>query len=97
MKISILIIIVLSIAVITEILKKVLGKNKDTLKIVTQALSWNVGILGTLAAHFCGLDILEGMPLFKVMAHGLFTAFCANGVSNTKIIQTFMLLFTKKP
>ena len=93
---KIFILIILLIPFITEFLKKVLGKTKHTANILVQAISWIVGVFSMIIAQVSGLQILQDVSIFTAMLYGLFAAFCANGIADTKIIQTFLLLFKKK-
>lgn len=93
---NVFILIVLAIPFITEFLKKILGKTKDSPNIIVQALSWIVGVFLMVIAQISGLAILQDVSILTAMLYGLFAALCANGIADTKIIQTFLLLFTKK-
>lgn len=93
---NIFILIVLSIPFITEGLKYVLGKTRSTPNIIVQALSWIVGVVTMVIAQISGLSVLQDVSILTAMLYGLFAALCANGIADTKIIQTFLLLFKKK-
>ena len=90
------IILVFVILLLTEWLKKALGKTKATPDIIVQALSWIVGAFTFLTCQVFGLKDLQNVSLFTSMLYGLFAALCTNGIADTKIIQTFLLLFKKK-
>lgn len=93
---KIFILIVLAIPFITEFLKKILGKTKNSPNIIVQALSWIVGVVLMVVCQLVGLSILQDVSVLTAMLYGLFAALCANGLADTKIIQSFLLLFKKK-
>ncbi len=93
---KVFILIVLVIPFITEFLKKILGKTKNSPNIIVQALSWIVGVVLMVVCQLAGLSILQDVSILTAMLYGLFAALCANGIADTKIIQTFLLLFVKK-
>lgn len=90
------ILIVSAILFITEFLKKILGKTKNSPNIIVQALSWIVGVFLTVICQLAGLSILQDVSILTAMLYGLFASLCANGIADTKIIQSFLLLFKKK-
>lgn len=90
------ILIVLAIPFITEFLKKILGKTKNSPNIIVQALSWVVGVFLMVICQLAGLPILQDVSILTAMLYGLFAALCANGIADTKIIQWFLSLFKKK-
>lgn len=93
---KVFILIVLVILFITEFLKKILGKTKNSPNIIVQALSWIVGAFLMVICQLAGLSILQDVSILTAMLYGLFAALCANGITDTKIIQWFLSLFKKK-
>lgn len=93
---KVFILIVLVIPFITEFLKKILGKTKNSPNIIVQALSWIVGVVLMVVCQLLGLSILQDVSILTTMLYGLFVALCANGIADTKIIQSFLSLFKKK-
>lgn len=93
---KVFILIVLVIPFITEFLKKILGKTKNSPNIIVQALSWIVGVFLMVICQLVGLSILQDVSILTAMLYGFFAALCANGIADTKIIQSFLLLFKKK-
>lgn len=93
---KVFILIVLVIPFITEFLKKILGKTKNLPNIIIQALSWVVGVFLMVICQLAGLSILQNVSILTAMLYGLFAALCSNGIADTKIIQSFLLLFNKK-
>ena len=93
---KIFILIVLVIPFITEFLKKILGKTKNSPNIIVQTLSWIVGVVLMVVCQLAGLSILQDESILTAMLYGLFAALCANGIADTKIIQSFLSLFKKK-
>lgn len=93
---KVFILIVLAIPFITEFLKRILGKTKNSPNIIVQALSWIVGVVTMVIAQISGLTILQDVSILTAMLYGLFAALCANGIADTKIIQTFLGIFVKK-
>jgi len=93
---KVFILIVLVIPFITEFLKKILGKTKNSPNIIVQALSWIVGVFLMVICQLAGLSILQDVSILTAMLYGLFAALCANGIADTKIIQTFLGISVKK-
>ena len=94
---KVFILIVLAIPFITEFFKRLLGKTKNSPNIIVQTLSWIVAeVLTLVIIQISGLGILQDVSTLTAMLYGWFAALCANGIADTKIIQTFLLLFVKK-
>lgn len=90
------IILTISILLFTELFKWLFGKNRATNDMIVQVLAWVVGSIEILICLLLDVSTFEEMNIFKALMVGFLASLCANGVADTKIIQTFLSFFQKK-
>jgi hypothetical protein len=84
------------IPVVTEFIKKLLGKTSDTNNQLVQVLAWITGIAITMFGWFFHLGFLSGLEWWLALLYGFGASLAANGIADTKIIQAVISLFGKK-
>lgn len=81
---------------IVEFLKKILGKSQSTPNWAVQFMSWIVGLFLAVIAWYLDLGIFAGITWGLALLYGLGASLVANGIADTKIIQSIFSLFKKK-
>lgn len=84
------------IPIVTEFLKKLLGKTSVTPDWAVQALSWIVGLVISLFGYFFNLGFLAEATWYMALLYGFGASLAANGIADTKIIEWIFSLFKKK-
>lgn len=64
--------------------------------LVTQIVSWLIGIVICFFGWFFGLGFLDGLPWFIVLAYGIGISLASNGIADTGLIQWIISLFARK-
>lgn len=88
--------LVVGTLLVTAYLKKLFGKTPATPNLAIQILSWLTGVALTFIGWGFNLGFLAGLPWYYVLLTGIGAALAANGVADTKIIESILALFKKK-
>lgn len=83
------------IPVVVELVKKLVPAITYR-SIVTQIVSWIVGIAVTFAGWYLQLGFLNGIPWQTALLYGIGASLSANGVADVGIVQWVIGLFAKK-
>ena len=83
------------IPVVVELIKKLVPAITYR-SIVTQIVSWIVGIAVTFAGWYFQLGFLDGISWQTALLYGIGASLSANGVADVGIVQWVIGLFAKK-
>lgn len=85
--------LVAAIPFVTEALK---GLLRITSPVVSQIVSWLVGVLLAMFAWWLGLGFLDGAVWWVALIYGLAASLAANGVFDTGLIEWLVGLIIKR-
>jgi len=88
--------LVAAIPICVEVIKKLIGKTSATKNLYVQIISWVTGIALTMIGWFLNLGFLADLSWIYALVYGLGASLAANGIADTKIIQSIISLFIKK-
>lgn len=85
--------LVAAIPFVTEALK---GLLRITSPVVSQIVSWLVGVLLAMFAWWLGLGFLDGSLWWVALIYGLAASLAANGIFDTGLIEWLVSLIIKR-